>query len=117
MSAGRFTFGTYASDGGTIYPFQFQPETVQAWNPIPVGQPAANTPSAVVSRGKRSRGVNTRTARFRWQGSVPEGYETAGIIRLPIFTKTAWDALAKATDYAYLGSQLRLVGKTNETIL
>jgi len=117
MSAGRFTFGVYNSDGGVSYPFQFQAETITTWNPAAAGVPVANTPSAVVSKGKRSRGVNARTARFRWSGSVPEGYEPAGIIRLPIFTKNAWDALAKNTDYAYLGNTLRLVGKTNETIL
>jgi len=117
MSAGRFTFGVYLSDGAVAYPFQFQAETITTWNPAATGTPAANTPSAVVSRGRRSRGVNARVARFRWTGSVPDGYEPSGIIRLPIFTKTAWDALQKATDYAYLGSNLNLVGKTPESIV
>jgi len=69
-----------------------------------------------VSKGRRAIGINARIARFRWKNVVPDGYEPNGIITLPILTKTAFDALAKQTDYAYQGSPLNLVGKSGETI-
>lgn len=116
MSTGKFVDSVYETDAGTDVSIRVQPETITAWNPASVGTPAAGLPSAAVSKGKRSLGINARTARFKWAAAPGGGYDPNGIITLPIFTKDAFDGLQKNVDYPYGTTGLNLVGKTAETI-
>lgn len=116
MSAGKFTDTTYVTTGGVVTTIRVQPETITAWNPVGVGPVQPGLPSARVSGGIRRIGINARHARFRWKGAVPDTYDPAGIITVPILTEAAFTALVKNTDYAYLGQPLRLVGKSSERI-
>lgn len=119
MSAGKFVDQTYSTDGGLLCPIRVQPETVTAWNILPVGAVAPGTPSARATGGRNKAGINARIARFRWSGSppaAPTGYDPNGIITLPILTNAAFQTLVKNTSYAYLGAALNLVGKTSEKV-
>ena len=116
MSAGAFIDSVYETNGGDGYAIRIQPETITTWNPISAAVAVAGQPSAQVSKGRRTIGINARLARFRWTGAVPTGYQTDGIVTVPVLTQAAWEALVKATDYQYLGNTVRLVGKTPEAI-
>ena len=116
MSAGAFNDGIYVTNGGLVTTARIQPETITTWNPAGVGPVLPGQPSAQVSRSQRSIGINARKARFKWNGAPPAGYLANSVITLPILTKAAFDALVKATAYAYLGGTLNLVGKTDEKI-
>ncbi len=115
MSAGAFTDTIYNDADGNAWNIRVQPETLAAWNPAGTGTPD-NDVSVKVGGSRRSYGVHARIARFKWQGAPPTGYLAGSIIRLPILTQTAYSALVKNTDYAYLGGNLRLVGKSQEVI-
>jgi hypothetical protein len=116
MSSGVFSDNIYVADNGVAFTIRTQVETAAAWNPNGTGAPVAGNPSAQVSKGKRSIGVNARMARFKWSGTPPAAYKQDGIIALPILTQAAYTALVKNTNYAYLGGTLNLVGKTPEFI-
>lgn len=116
MSQGKFQDAVYVDDLGNAHSIRIQPETINPWNTNGAGTIAPGTPSAKVSSSKRSIGVNARTARFKWVGTPPAGYDANGILQFPILTKAKFDALVKNLDYPYLTSGLNLVGKTNESI-
>jgi hypothetical protein len=117
MSSGTYIDATYVTDLSKIVPIRVQPETVNAtWNTNGLGTIEAGLPSAQVGRGRNTIGINARMARFSWFSGTPANYDESGIISLPILTKAKFDALVKATDYAYLGGVIRLVGKTSEKI-
>jgi len=116
MSGGPFLDAIYETNAGNPYAIRVQPETITAWNTNGTGPVPAGQPSAQVSKGRRSIGVNARLARFEWTGAVPDGYDPNGIITLPILTQDDWEALVKNQNYAYLGSTMQLVGKTAEAI-
>lgn len=116
MSAGAYIDSIYENDLGNGFAIRVQPETVTVWNPAGAAALVPGNPSAQVSSGGRSIGVNARLARFSWVGVAPTGYSQDGVITVPILTKAAYDALVKNTPYPYLGGQLNLVGKTAETI-
>lgn len=116
MSAGAFTDSIYQLDDGTPVNIRVQPETIaNAWNTAGTGTPTIAV-SARAGGGRRRVGINARVARFRWAATVPDGYDPAGVISLPILTKAKFDALVKNVDYPYLGSGLNLIGKTNESV-
>lgn len=116
MSSGDFIDSIYENDLGNPFSIRVQLETITTWNPAGTGTLTAGNPSAQVSGGGRSIGVNARLARFTWSGAPPTGYSANGVITVPILTKDAYDALVKNTNYAYQGGTLNLVGKTPETI-
>jgi len=116
MSAGKFVDRNYSTTAGLLVPIRIQPETITEWNPQAAGPLLPGQPSAQVSKGRRSIGINARIARFRWSGAVPDGYDPAGIITLPILTQSSFVALVKNTAYAYNGGTLNLVGKSEEKI-
>lgn len=116
MSAGAFTDNAYTTDGGITVAIRTQPETVNPWNPAVNAAITPGLPSAQVGKGRNTIGINARIARFEWFTGVPANYDPNGVITLPIFTQTAFQALVKKTDYAYQGGTLRLVGKTSEKI-
>lgn len=121
MSAGAFTDSFYSSDElGTVHPIRVQPETIaltlggQA-NDAPVGTSAIG-PSAQVSRGKRSLGINARTVTIELTAALT-GYLLGSKITLPWLDDSTFAALTpKVTTGTYLATACKLVGKSPEKV-
>jgi hypothetical protein len=116
MSAGAFQQAVYIADSTEAFVIKVQPETIAAWNPQGNGTISPFFPSVRASGGRRKIGINARVARFRFTGTPPAGYLPGSIFVLPILTPAAYQALAKLTNYAYLGGTIQLVGKSPEVI-
>lgn len=126
MSGGDFTNSIYETNGGGFYRVRVQPETLTLTidsvanaggaGPVPSGQP-----SAKVSGGRNSIGVNCRLVRVRFTTTVPPGYSGGkDSITLPCLTPAAfntWDSGDTGT-YTMGGTayDVELVGKTPENI-
>jgi hypothetical protein len=121
MSAGVFADSFYESNElGTVHPIRVQPETLalelggQA-NAAPDGD-AAIGPSAQVSRGKRSIGINARTVSIRLTATLT-GYKAGSVITLPWLDPTTFaDITPKATTGTYLATACIVTGKSPETV-
>lgn len=113
MSSGAFVKTRYAADygaGTAIHPIRVQPETIDLIvatqdNDPPAG--AITSPiSAVVSRGKRARGLRPRLIALRTPTtSPPAGYLPGGIIIVPALNNAIWTAASTAdedTEVTYL---------------
>jgi hypothetical protein len=121
MSAGAFSTSKYDSTAtDLIHPIRVQPETLalqlgSTANAAPSG--TAVLPSAQVSRGKRSIGINARTVTIKFAaGSVPTGYKAESPITLPWLQENAafTGAVPGVTAVTYLGQTAILVGKSPE---
>lgn len=119
MSAGRFnTLAIYETDQLERASITVQPETLTlqlggVTNESP--DPPTTLPvSAVVSKGRRSKGLNARLVRIAWVNDAPAGYDPRGVIALPWLAKASYDDLPKSATGTYLGSAVRLVGRTGE---
>ena len=126
MSAGSPIDSVYQANSGTLFPISIQPETLTVTlnsvaNTAPEGTPGAGLPSATVSRGRRSNGVNARLIRVSFTGTLPDGYKMEGILTFPVLQQSVFDGYGKGqvgtyslngTDYA-----IKYVGKTAETIV
>lgn len=121
MSSGAFVTSKYASTAtATIHPIRVQPETLalqlgSTANAAPSG--TAVLPSAQVSRGRRSIGINARTVTVKFAaGSVPSGYKAESPITLPWLQENSafTTAVPGATAVTYLGQTAILVGKSPE---
>lgn len=77
-----------------------------------------NTPiSAVVSRGKRSFGLNARTVSVKFdEGAAPAGYSEGSIIRLPWLRPATFGAITRGQAGTYLGADIRVIGKSPESV-
>lgn len=122
MSAGPFLRGFYETEVGNIAPIRLQPETAAlsldgSTNAIPAGPSTAGFPSAQVSRGRRSIGVNARLVRVQFApGAAPTGYKEGVAIALPWFQADSFANLPTGATGTYLGSSVTLVGKTAESV-
>lgn len=115
MSAGVFTQATYESDvAANKYPCRVQPETITAWN-ANGGVVTAGLPRVRVRGGRREFGVYCRRISGTWT-TAPAGYETAGSVVVPVFTKAAYDAISLNASLAYLGGNFVVVGKSPEQV-
>lgn len=127
MSAGAFLVTGYEASTGTIFPISIQPETLTLTlntiaNAAPTTAPAAGLPSAQVSKGRRTIGVNTRLVRFKiTDANPPAGYKADGILTLPVLTQVAFAAYGKGQTGTYTlngtAYAVAFVGKTPETIV
>lgn len=125
MSAGSTILSVYDSDGGNSFNIRVQPETLTLTlatvaNAAGTGTPAAGLPSAKVSGGRRSIGVNARLIRVRFTGTLPPGYKMDGIIALPVLQQSVFNGYAKGQTGTYTlnttNYDVIAVGKTPETI-
>lgn len=125
MSAGQFENSIYQTNDGTLYPIRIQPETASLTlngvaNAAASGPVTGNLPSAQISKGRRSHGVNARLIRFRFTGAVPPGYTPNGVITLPVLSSASYTAYGKTQvgTYTLLGVDydIAYVGKTPEKI-
>lgn len=120
MSAGRFDDAFYELDGGLIAPIKVQPETLAltlggSANATATG-PADIPCSAVVSRGRRSKGINARLVRVTFTAAPPTGYAENEVIALPWLVPSTFNALNPGDTGTYLATAVRLVGKTGEDV-
>ena len=121
MSAGAFSDSFYESNElGSVHPIRVQPETLaltlggQA-NAAPDGASAIG-PSAQVSRGKRSIGINARTVTIELTAAL-SGYLAGSKITLPWLDATTFSAITpKVTTGTYLATACKVVGKSPETV-
>lgn len=123
MSAGALVSGLYESNDGFKYPIRLQPETLTLTlegvaNAFATGTRTPGAPSAQVSKGRRSKGMNTRLVRIRFTATLPPGYQMNGIIALPVLTPTAFFAYELGTEGTYTLNgtdyNVAFVGKTSE---
>jgi hypothetical protein len=122
MSAGAFETGKYETTQTptAILPITVQPETKAlvingSANAYPAGA-IDGFPSAQVSKGARSIGVNARTVTIKFTGGVPTGYKQNSPITLPWFVQATFTPLVKGMTGTYLENDIELVGKRNEKV-
>lgn len=120
MSAGVFINNArYETNRGEIAKIRVQPETLQLELDGVQNEQAAGAitlpVSAVVSKGRRSRGLNARIVRIAWIGAAPAGYDARGIITLPWLNPNTFDQLDEGAVGTYLTFPVRYVGKTTES--
>lgn len=123
MSAGAFENVFYelsTENGGGKARARVQPETlaatIGATANIAAGGPATIPGSAVISRGRRSRGINMRYVTLRWTASPPDGYDGL-TVRIPVLTPATFTAWILGGTGTYLGAAVEVVGRTSETVL
>jgi hypothetical protein len=110
--AGRFIISNYEREDGSIGPIRVQPETVTSWNPQATG---SKTGSFVRARGsKRSYGTVARSVSLGRAVGDGTDYSSAVVsLRVPMFTKTSWEALAAGQVLSYAGKTDWVVQGTN----
>lgn len=125
MSAGSFNRSRYEDDNGNIWRLRVQPETegltiATVANAPPAGATTPGFPSAQVSSGRRTIGVNTRLCRIQFTNTIPSGYDPNGTITLPILSLAAKAAYAIDATGTYTldgtAYDVVIVGLTPETI-
>lgn len=106
MSAGGFVKAKYAASydgGGNIHPIRVQPETIACTiagigNAQPAGT-VTNPISALVSRGRRARGLICRTVTLRSPVSDQvTGYLAGGLTTIPALSQSFFEQAAIATN-------------------
>lgn len=120
MSAGFFLKAFYSLDNGNVANIRIQPESAAlvlngVTNTIPAG-PAVESASVKVNGSRRAFGVNARKVRLEWTGAAPDGYDPDGIVTVPWFNPTTFAGIVRAQTGTYLGSGVRVLGKTPEYI-
>lgn len=120
MSAGAFTISRYAASYDTeIHPIRVQPETLAAaigatTNAAPTGS-VTNPISAVVSRGRRARGLIPRTVALRAPATgQPDGYLPNGITVIPALQESFFNAAIAGVNVTYLGSTFTVAFRSPE---
>lgn len=122
MSAGRFARASYETNDGNVVPIRVQPETISAsigatTNAEPATAILSGWPSACVSSGRTSCGINARLVRLQFDdGAAPDGYQEGGTITIPALTPAFFNAASVGQAATYLGSAATIVGRTAETI-
>lgn len=124
MSAGAFiTNAIYEADNDEFYRIRVQPETLaltiaSTANASGAGPLVGGRPSAVVSKGRQSFGMNARLIRIRFTNTIPPGYLQNGIITLPVLTQASFlaYALGAVGTYSLNGTDydVEVVGRTPE---
>jgi len=121
MSSGSFITSSYSSTAlGTVHPIRIQPETLALQIGAVSNAAATGTrvlPSAQVSKGKRSKGLNARTVTFKFApGAAPAGYKPESPISLPWLQGNAtFNSIFAGQTGSYLTADIVMVGKSNET--
>jgi len=122
MSSGSFTNTFYVlstENGGAVMRARVQPETLAATiggsaNAGGAG-PATAPGSAVISRGRQSRGVNMRYVTLKWTAGAPDEYDGL-TAKIPVLTPTVFASWTLGATGTYLGAAVEVVGRTSETV-
>lgn len=110
--AGRTVIAGYERDDGTFGSVRVASSSVTAWNPIATG---ARTGYYVKARGsKKAYGVIARSVSLTRNVGTVDPYSGGTVsVRVPIFQKTIWAALATGQILAYQGKTDWAVAGTN----
>ena len=119
MSSGVFTSSKYETDAGNIHRIRVQPETLLASvggaNSAPTG--GIDTPgTARVGGGNRQFGIKARSITCKWTATPPTGYAENQYVRIPILTKSVYDAINAGDTGTYLSTGVTVVGKNPERV-
>lgn len=120
--SGEFRLRRYqdTKDPSNYRAIRIQPETEAlivdgVTNAEPAG--AINSyPSARVSGGKRSIGVNARTVTVKFTGTPPTGYKADSPITLPWLDATTFGDISNGQEGTYLSTAIEVVGTSPETV-
>ena len=122
MSAGEFTRAVYETNEGNFANLRVQPETLAAEvNSVTNAEATGDVnqeASAQVSKGKRTIGINTRTVTLEFTGAPPTDY-SGDPVTIPALTPAFYNACNPNDNNAtgtYLGSSVRAVGRSPETV-
>ena len=127
MSAGDFlTNAVYETNDGNLVSIRIQPETLTlTLNTVANSQLAGpidpSYPSAKVSGGRRTLGINARKVRVKFTGALPPGYSGGkDTISLPVLTLAVFTGYGKGQTGTYTLNgtdyDVEFVGKTPEAI-
>lgn len=126
MSAGAFAKAKYEANTGTIYNILIQPETETlilngVTNTRPTGAVTPGLTRAQVSGSRRTYGVHTRLVRFKFTGTLPDGYLGGNsTLTLPVLTMSMYNGLddGQTGTYTINGTayDVEFVGRTPERI-
>lgn len=120
MSAGNFKVSKYEGDvSANIYSCRIQEETEQldiggATNDPPAGAAVVALGGLKLRAGASELGVKARTVTLKFTAGAPTGY-TGDNVKVPILTKSFFDAIDSGDTGTYLGSAVEVVRKTPET--
>lgn len=121
MSAGAFVISSYRASYNTdqIHPIRIQPETLAATaNSVANNAPSdpQNSPiSAVISRGKRARGLMPRTVTIRLnEGQILDGYLPRSITTIPVLLPATFGVWTFGSEVDYLGAVWTVTGRSQE---
>lgn len=112
MSDGRFIIANYEREDGTNGPIRVQPETVTSWNPQAAG---SRTGLFIRARGsKRRYGTNARSVTIARSVGDGSGFNSGTVsLKIPVFTKAAWNDLNAGENVTYGGLSDWVVVGTN----
>jgi len=121
MSAGAFVISSYRASYNTdqIHPIKIQPETLAASansvaNNAP-SDPPTSPISAVVSRGKRTRGLIPRTVTLRLnEDQILTGYLPRSVTIIPVLLPATFGAWPRGAEVDYLGAVWTIIGRSQE---
>lgn len=125
MSAGAFQKSRYETNGANVVNISIQPETLTftaggVANDPPAGQVSAGFPSAKVSGGRASIGINARLVRFKFTDTVPTGYKPDSVLSIPVLTQAAFNAYTNGATGTYnptgTPANIIVIGVTPEKI-
>jgi len=125
MSAGEFDQALYQAsygDGTSVHPIKVQPETRTAvagtvQNDLSALVDQTSPISAVVSRGRTSRGLNARLVYLQLTGTPPTGYQDVSRTRIPALTPAFFAAcLAVGAEITYLSTTWKCIGSSAEKV-
>lgn len=110
--AGRTVIAGYERDDGTFGSIRVASTTVTTWNPIATG---TRSGYYIKARGsKKSYGVIARSVSLTRPVGTADAYGSASVsLRVPIFQKAIWAALATGQILAYQGKTDWVVAGTN----
>lgn len=119
MSSGVFEDAKYESNAGGIYPARAQPESKGlALGGVSNAYPTAAADQVVSARLKSSNrkiGVNGRSVRVQLTATLT-GYKADAVLTVPVFQEAVWEGYAKGQVGTYLGTAVKFVGKSPESI-
>lgn len=110
--AGRTVIAGYERDDGTFGSVRVASSTITTWNPIATG---TRSGYYIKARGsKKSYGVIARSVSLSRPVGEAGAYSGGTVsVRVPIFQKTIWAALATGQILAYQGKTDWVVAGTN----
>lgn len=122
MSAGAFLIRRYAASygaGDQVHPIRVQPETIAATIDGTANAQASgaltNPISAVVSRGKRGKGLIARAVTLRApESNAPDGYKPGGTTIIPALSTAFYNKAVAGASCTYLGATFTVVGTRPE---